>query len=220
MQHNNCLLLIKAIFQFFIFFICFFISKSIKLGDFFVYKVRRIREALRRKNLHFVDVETVENAQGTCKLLFIKYFKFSQTFCADFKRSILTNYLQHLGKEFKALFISTVRTMWTCSQIESRNTEFNCDLAELDFGFLSNPRFLNSALTRAQSLFAVVGDPMSLCSIGACSNLWKDYLQRCDANKGLYGCTLKAVTDFCLGYQPINTPFKDREIIAVHDGNV
>ncbi|CAB4003242.1 probable helicase with zinc finger domain isoform X2, partial [Paramuricea clavata] len=73
------------------------------------------------------------------------------------------------GKEFKALFISTVRTMKTCSWIEGRNS----DLSELDFGFLSDPRFLNAAVTRAQSLLAVVGDPMSLCSVGECRNLWK-----------------------------------------------
>ena len=94
--------------------------------------------------------------------------------------------------------------MWTCSQIEDRNLEMNSDLSELDFGFLSNPRLLNTAVTRAQSLLAVVGDPMSLCSVGACRNLWKDYLQRCHANKGLRGCTLKTVMDFCLGTQPLD----------------
>ena len=86
--------------------------------------------------------------------------------------------------------------MWTCSRIESRNLDV--DPSELDFGFLSDPRYVNTAVTRAQSLLAVVGDPMSLCSVGACRNLWKDYLQRCDDNKGLYGCTLKTVMDFCL----------------------
>ena len=91
--------------------------------------------------------------------------------------------------------------MWTCSQIEDRNLELNFDLSQLDFGFLSDPRLLNTAVTRARSLLAVVGDPMSLCSVGACSNLWKDYLQRCSANKGLYGCTLKTVMDFCLSSQ-------------------
>jgi hypothetical protein len=92
--------------------------------------------------------------------------------------------------------------MWTCSQIEDRNIDE--DPSELDFAFLSDPRFLNTAVTRAQSLLAVVGDPMSLCSVGACRNLWKEYLQRCDANKGLYGCTLKTVMDFCLRSQALD----------------
>ena len=100
------------------------------------------------------------------------------------------------------MFISIVRTRWTCSQIEDRNSD--ADPSELDFGFLSDPRFLNTAVTRAQSLLAVVGDPMSLCSVGACRNLWKDYLQRCDANKGLYGCTLKTVMDFCLSLHALD----------------
>lgn len=92
--------------------------------------------------------------------------------------------------------------MWTCSSIKNRN--YNNDLSELDFGFLSNPRFLNTAVTRAQSLLAVVGDPMSLCAIGACRDLWKDYLKRCDAKKGLYGCTLKTIMDFCLSTQSLD----------------
>ena len=81
--------------------------------------------------------------------------------------------------------------------IEGRNS----DPSELDFGFLSDPRFLNTAVTRAQSLLAVVGDPMSLCSVGACRDLWKDFLKRCEDNKGLHGCTLKTVMDFCLRSQ-------------------
>ena len=94
--------------------------------------------------------------------------------------------------------------MRTCSQIEGQNAELNTDLSELGFGLLSDPRLLNTAVTRAHSLLAVVGDPMSLCSIGACRNLWKDYLKRCNANKGLYGCTLKTVMDFCLRSQVLN----------------
>lgn len=38
----------------------------------------------------------------------------------------------------------------------------------MDYGFLSNVKLLNTAITRAQSLVAVVGDPVSLCSIGKC----------------------------------------------------
>lgn len=38
----------------------------------------------------------------------------------------------------------------------------------MDLGFFSNPKLFNTALTRAQSLVAVVGDPVSLCSEGKC----------------------------------------------------
>ena len=34
--------------------------------------------------------------------------------------------------------------------------------------FLSNAKLLNTALTRAQSLVAVVGDPVALVSVGKC----------------------------------------------------
>ena len=98
------------------------------------------------------------------------------------------------------MFISTVRTSKTCSVIESRNS----DPSELDFAFLSDPRFLNTAFTRAQSFLAVVGDPMSLCSVGKCRGLWKNYLERCEHNKGLHGCTLKDVMDFCLRSLPLD----------------
>ena len=104
------------------------------------------------------------------------------------------------GKEFQALFISTVRTGWTCWPLEERKP----DSGDLDFGFLSDVRLLNTAVTRAQSLLAVVGDPMSLCAVGSCMNIWKDYLKRCDSKKGFHGCTLKAVMDYCISSRMLN----------------
>ena len=62
------------------------------------------------------------------------------------------------GKQFRAIFLSTVRTRKTCVS--------NQEDATADFGFLSNDKLLNTAITRAQSLVAVVGDPVALCSIG------------------------------------------------------
>ena len=57
------------------------------------------------------------------------------------------------------IILSTVRTRHTCS-LEGQD--------ELEFGFLSNTKLLNTAVTRAQSLVAVVGDPVSLCTVGKC----------------------------------------------------
>ena len=157
----------------------------------------------------YVDVERVEKAQGS--ILFSKLLKFSEPFSIYYlinkklNLAICINWLySFLGKEFRALFISTVRTRWTCWQIEDRNVQLNSNLSELDFGFLSDERLLNTAMTRAQSLLAVVGDPMSLCSIGACKEKWKQYLHRCHVNKGLYGCTLKSVMDFCVSQKVLN----------------
>lgn len=42
------------------------------------------------------------------------------------------------------------------------------DTSLFDYGFLSNKKLLNTAVTRAQSLVAVIGDPVSLCTIGRC----------------------------------------------------
>ena len=67
------------------------------------------------------------------------------------------------GKEFRAVFLSTVRTnQTTCSGVVD---------TEVDYGFLSNMKLLNTAITRAQSLVAVVGDPLALCTVGNCRSV-------------------------------------------------
>ncbi|KAF5278870.1 hypothetical protein FQR65_LT03559 [Abscondita terminalis] len=83
------------------------------------------------------------------------------------------------GKQFRAVFLSTVRTRRTCVNGETSN----------DYGFLSNSKLLNTAITRAQSLIAVIGDPIALCSIGRCSKVWERFIQICDKNKSLLGIT-------------------------------
>ena len=62
------------------------------------------------------------------------------------------------GKQFRCVVLSTVRTRRTCSAEDTG----------LDFGFLSNAKLLTTAITRAQSLVSVVGDPISLLSVGKC----------------------------------------------------
>lgn len=89
------------------------------------------------------------------------------------------------GKQFRAIFLSTVRTRRTCSGTK------NVD--EMDYGFLSNSKLLNTAITRAQSLVAVIGDPVALCSIGRCSKLWERFIQVCHENNSLYGITWSAL---------------------------
>ena len=92
------------------------------------------------------------------------------------------------GKQFRAIFLSTVRTRKTC--ISSQE-----DMAggDLDFGFLSNAKLLNTAITRAQSLVAVVGDPIALCSMGKCRKLWERFMNICQEHKSLLGITYSAL---------------------------
>lgn len=85
------------------------------------------------------------------------------------------------GKQFRAIVLSTVRTLQTCTSGKSITGE------ELDYGFLSNARLLNTAITRGQSLVAVVGDPVSLCSMGKCRKLWEKFIRICYDNDSLYG---------------------------------
>lgn len=87
------------------------------------------------------------------------------------------------GREFRAVVLSTVRTRDTCLQLEQM-VRFKASL--LNFGFLSDAKLLNTALTRAQSLVVVVGDPVSLCSVGACRTLWEKFIVTCAQHGSLY----------------------------------
>ena len=55
--------------------------------------------------------------------------------------------------------------------------------------FLSSSKLLNTAITRAQSLVAVVGDPVALVSVGKCRKLWERFIDTCSAEKSLFGFT-------------------------------
>jgi len=87
------------------------------------------------------------------------------------------------GKQFRAVFLSTVRTRKTCSN----KTE------DIDYGFLSNSKLLNTAITRAQSLVSVVGDPVALCSIGRCRKVWERFIEICYQNKSLFGISWQSL---------------------------
>ncbi|CAH1244473.1 HELZ [Branchiostoma lanceolatum] len=90
------------------------------------------------------------------------------------------------GKEYRALFLSTVRTRATCCD-EHLNPPQETHKEEIsDFGFLSDPKLLNTAITRAKSFVGVVGDPVSLCSVGSCSKIWFEYIEDCSRNGGLH----------------------------------
>ncbi|CAD6232230.1 GSCOCG00001810001-RA-CDS [Cotesia congregata] len=74
------------------------------------------------------------------------------------------------GKQFTAVFISTVRTRNCC--------RYSAENSVSDYGFLTNPRLLNTAITRAKALVAVVGDPVALLTTGPCRSLWGKYFQK------------------------------------------
>ncbi|XP_040566759.1 probable helicase with zinc finger domain [Lepeophtheirus salmonis] len=89
------------------------------------------------------------------------------------------------GKQFRAIFLSTVRTRKTCVMSQED--------PEVDFGFLSNAKLLNTAITRAQSLVAVVGDPVALCSIGKCRKMWEKFMEICNKGGSFFGLTYQAL---------------------------
>jgi len=77
------------------------------------------------------------------------------------------------------VFVSTVRSRHRMSQMAS-------DGGVGEFGFLSESQLVNTALTRAKSWLAVVGDPVALCSIGNCGALWRTYLKHCQKAGGIH----------------------------------
>ncbi|EDW85385.2 uncharacterized protein Dwil_GK10580 [Drosophila willistoni] len=122
-------------------------------------QVFRIRSELRKRRMGGISVERVLNVQG---------------------------------KQFRAVFLSTVRTRRTClPQGSGPGSALAASIgdADTDYGFLSNSKLLNTAITRAQSLVAVVGDPVALCSIGRCRKVWERFIEICDEHKSLFGLT-------------------------------
>ncbi|KAJ8919966.1 hypothetical protein NQ315_006495 [Exocentrus adspersus] len=85
------------------------------------------------------------------------------------------------GKQFRVVVLSTVRTRKTCINQSPAD--------DVEYGFLSNLKLLNTAITRAQSLVAVVGDPVALCSVGKCSKVWEYFIVTCKDNGSLFGIT-------------------------------
>ncbi|XP_061684668.1 probable helicase with zinc finger domain isoform X2 [Syngnathoides biaculeatus] len=127
-------------------------------------QVFRIRAELRKKRMHEVSVERVLNVQG---------------------------------KQFRVLFLSTVRTRHTCKRkqtaIKRKEQLVEDSTEDLDYGFLSNYKLLNTAITRAQSLVAVVGDPIALCSVGRCRKFWEHFVSICHENSSLHGITFEQI---------------------------
>ena len=99
------------------------------------------------------------------------------------------NSLISSGKEFRALFISTVRTSLTFPKLDT--PEDNSQ--QLYWEFFSDPKLLNTAVTRAMSLVAIVGDAISLCRVGECRGNWRDYIRRCDQLGSLFGTTYREI---------------------------
>lgn len=78
------------------------------------------------------------------------------------------------GQEFNVILLSTVR-----SDENLRNYDLKYKL-----GFISNPRRVNVAITRAQALMIIVGNPQLLCQ----DPHWRSVIKYCFDNGGFRGC--------------------------------
>ncbi|XP_033113852.1 helicase with zinc finger domain 2-like isoform X2 [Anneissia japonica] len=89
------------------------------------------------------------------------------------------------GRQFRVIFISTVRTRKTLNLDEVTAIKGNDYISTHKYGFLSDVKLLNTAFTRAKSMVVVVGDPVALCSAGECCLFWIEYVKRCEDLGGI-----------------------------------
>ncbi|XP_036041402.1 helicase with zinc finger domain 2 isoform X2 [Onychomys torridus] len=72
------------------------------------------------------------------------------------------------GREFRVVILSSVH---------NRNSLLSPGAPTSEF--FTEPRVLNTVMTRAQSQLVAVGDAVALCSSGACRKLWKSFIREC-----------------------------------------
>ncbi|KAG5854471.1 hypothetical protein ANANG_G00038200 [Anguilla anguilla] len=112
------------------------------------------------------------------------------------------------GRYFRVLFLSTVRTRHSLKQQvvggasgasgarrREAAQEEEESVEDRELGFLSSPRALRSVLLCAQSLLAVVGDPVALCTMGKCRRIWERFLSACASEGSLHGATLPGLLE-------------------------
>jgi len=110
------------------------------------------------------------------------------------------------GQERQVIIISTVRSNESYVTFDQRHT----------LGFLSNPKRFNVAITRAQSLLVIIGNPHILCM----DPYWCALVQYCVAHSAYRGCELpkldepiiKANFEMALGMLGVNFKISDAAI--------
>ncbi|XP_033098480.1 helicase with zinc finger domain 2-like isoform X2 [Anneissia japonica] len=132
----------------------------------------------------------------------------------DMKNVIVEHVRNIQGRQFRVMFISTVRTRKTLNLDEVTAFKGTGFISTRTYGFLSDEKLLNTAFTRAKSMIVVVGDPVALCSAGECCSIWSEYVQQCENIGGLLPKSLtfgKIMTEiYCIRQRldPTAKPFK------------
>ncbi|MGH0190404.1 UNVERIFIED_CONTAM: hypothetical protein FKN15_046497 [Acipenser sinensis] len=101
------------------------------------------------------------------------------------------------GGHFRVLFLSTVRTRHTYKDpsavVKRRDQQQEEPAEDLEYGFLSSSRMLSTMLPRVQSLLAMVGDPVALCTIGKCQKIWERFISLCHERSNLHGVAMHEI---------------------------
>ena len=102
------------------------------------------------------------------------------------------------GQERDVIILSTVRASQQLLQMDRKH----------NLGFISNPRMLNTALTRARSLLIIVGDPFVL----ATDSHWRQLLEFLDIRGAYVGPPLPHVFKTPVDRPPVADDQNEREL--------
>lgn len=102
------------------------------------------------------------------------------------------------GQERHVIIISTVRSNEKMIGFDQKHT----------LGFLSNPKRFNVAITRAQALLIIIGNPYVLIE----DQYWKSLIQYCIENKSYTGCSIPGYNE-----ELYQEPYVDGDNLAIND---
>lgn len=97
---------------------------------------------------------------------------------AEFESPKIGSVEEFQGQEFNVIILSTVRSE---SKYISSDTKFN-------LGFITNPRRVNVAFSRAKCLTIIIGNPYILST----DSIWKTLIEYCKEKEAYCGCEFHA----------------------------
>ena len=153
-----------------------FVSSGVSVGNIAVLTTFHAQEALIR--------EYLRQEGYNCRMQ--GHFTQSQSqFCREKNcinsRTIEVKNLEGIqGREYDLVIINTVRTI---KEVNEKELSFE---EKLDLGMLDDVTQFNTILTRARGWVMVIGKADCLTSVGGCSQVWTQYIDRCKSLGGYF----------------------------------
>lgn len=144
-------------------------------------------------NFSYINVDEIERVYQILKNLktetldkvcVISYYQAQVSFLREYLRKqsmknvTVLNTESVQGQEYDIVIISIVRTKEECSDYEQL------------LGYLSDPKLINTSLSRSKSMVYVVGNAYSMLNLGSCTGLWHNYIELCNQLKTFNSLTI------------------------------